>query len=112
MHKLQTVARTLLILAAAGMATTPADAARRGAERGYGYVTAESRYGSGTVTAPVRPGRNGRAEVRLPGGTWIECAFSCRDTLRRETVDFWKSREWPYGSAGDGVGYLHFEFGY
>ncbi|HWB45656.1 MAG TPA: hypothetical protein VG900_09470 [Hyphomicrobiaceae bacterium] len=110
MRKLHTIAGALVIAAAAGTAATSADAARRGADPGYGYVTAESRYGGGTITAPVRPARNGRAEVRLPGGTWIECRFSCRDTLRRETVDFWKSREWPYGSAGDGVGYLHFEF--
>jgi hypothetical protein len=26
----------------------------------------------------------------MPGGTWIGCKGSCRDTLRDETVDFWE----------------------
>jgi hypothetical protein len=72
-----------------------------------GYVTAESRYGGGTVTAPVRPGPRGQPQVRLPGGTWIDCRQTCSDTLRRETVDFWQSRG-PFGP--DGPGYLHFRF--
>lgn len=55
------------------------------------YVAADSRYGHGTVSGPVRAGRKGY-EVRLPGGTWIDCARSCSETLRRETVDFWESR--------------------
>lgn len=86
----------------------PADAWGRKRERlDRGYVTAESRYGGGTVTAPVRPGPSGRPQVQLPGGTWIDCAYSCTDTLRRETVDFWQSRG-PFGP--DGPGYLHFRF--
>jgi hypothetical protein len=64
-------------------------AARRGA---YEWITVESRYGYGTVSAPTRPGRFGY-EVRLPGGTWISCKMDCRGTLREETVDFWKKRE-------------------
>jgi hypothetical protein len=72
-----------------------------------GYVTAESRYGGGTITAPVRPGPRGRPQVQLPGGTWIDCQQTCSDTLRRETVDFWQSRG-PFGP--DGPGYLHFRF--
>jgi hypothetical protein len=96
------VAVTLVQLAAPG-----ADAQRRrGADPGYGYVTAESRYGTGTITAPVRYGSHGRLEVRLPGGTWLECGRSCRDTLRRETIDFWHSQE----RKGDGPGYLQFRF--
>jgi hypothetical protein len=73
------------------------------------YITVESRYGTGTVTAAVRQGPSGRLEVRLPGGTWIECRQSCHDTLRRETVDFWQNHG-PPRSGGDGPGYLHFEF--
>jgi hypothetical protein len=74
-----------------------------------GYVTAESRYGTATVTAPVRYGPAGRLEVRLPGGTWIECRANCQDTLRRESVDFWKERGYPK-AGGDGPGYIHFGF--
>jgi hypothetical protein len=87
---------------------TEADAQVRRRDAGYGYVTAESRYTSATITAPVRYGPHGRLEVRLPGGTWLECGLSCRDTLRRETIDFWWSRD-PRGTP-DGPGYLKFRF--
>jgi hypothetical protein len=59
-----------------------------GAEARGGTVTACSRYGNGCYTAPVRPGKFG-PEMRLKGGTWIDCRGSCKDTLREETVDFW-----------------------
>jgi hypothetical protein len=108
--------RFLLLATLAGLAlslpmvrTADAQQRRGPAPPGYGYVTAESRYGTGVVTAPVRNGPAGRLEVRLPGGTWIECGRSCRDTLRRETVDFWKDRGYPRG-GGDGPGYLEFRF--
>jgi hypothetical protein len=70
-----------------------------------GVVTAESRYGSATVSGPTRSNARGRREVRLPGGTWVECAYSCSDTLRRETVDFWQGRDTRVGPA-DGPGYF------
>jgi hypothetical protein len=82
---------------------------RRDVGKRYVYVTADSRYGGASITAPVREGLKRRLEVRLPGGTWIECARSCSDTLRRETVDFWKERGHPRG-GGDGPGYLNFKF--
>lgn len=44
----------------------------------------------------------------MPGGTWIECGRSCRDTLRRETVDFWQSRNAPNSPYVDGPGYFSF----
>ncbi|MCL4768400.1 MAG: hypothetical protein KJZ80_19455 [Hyphomicrobiaceae bacterium] len=56
-----------------------------------GYVVAESRFGHGVVTGPVRRVRTGY-EVRMPGGTWIACRRSCSETLRVETVDFWENR--------------------
>lgn len=28
-------------------------------------------------------------KVRLPGGTWVDCAGDCKNTLRVKTVDFW-----------------------
>jgi hypothetical protein len=64
------------------------------ATRGYpgvpAYVVAESRFGNGTVTGPVRPFQYGY-QVRMPGGTWIDCRRSCSETLRVETVDFWEN---------------------
>jgi hypothetical protein len=56
-----------------------------------GTVTAQSRFGHGTVSGPVRTTRFGR-EVRLPGGTWEVCARSCSETLRVSTVDFWEAQ--------------------
>ena len=73
-----------------------------------GYVTAESRYGTATVSGPVRRGARGRLEVGLPGGTWIECVRSCSETLRRETVDFWENHGNgnSNNSGSDGPGYF------
>lgn len=62
-----------------------------------GYVTAESRFGNGTASGPVRYAKFGR-EVRLPGGTWVACRRSCSETLRVETVDFWEG-----GMGGNGA---------
>ena len=103
-------AATVALLGLISTVSMPFSAEAWGARRerlDRGYVTAESRYGGGTVTAPVRPGPRGRSQVRLPGGTWIDCQQTCSDTLRRETVDFWQSRG-PFGP--DGPGYLHFRF--
>lgn len=55
------------------------------------YVVAESRFGNGTVVGAVRPSRYG-FQVRMPGGTWIDCRRSCAETLRVETVDFWENQ--------------------
>ena len=75
-----------------------------------GEVTAESRYGTATVSGPVRRGGHDRLEVRLPGGTWIECGRSCSETLRHQTVDFWQnfggSGRGDAASNNDGPGYL------
>jgi hypothetical protein len=70
-----------------------------------GYAHADSRFGHGSVSGPVRRGPRGLLEVRMPGGTWIDCGRSCSDTLRRETVDFWENHGGP-NATGDGVGYL------
>lgn len=69
-------------------------------------VTIDSRYGHGTMSGPVRPGARGGNEVRMPGGTWIDCGRHCDETQRRETVDFWESRD-TKTNPGDGPGYLH-----
>lgn len=57
-----------------------------------GKVRACSSYGNGCYTAPVRQGKWGR-EMRLRGGTWIDCRGDCRRTLREETVDFWETQQ-------------------
>jgi hypothetical protein len=90
--------------------SSPADARdgyrHRAGYPGPGYVVAESRWGKGTVTGAVRPGRHGW-QVRLPRGTWIDCGRSCSDTLRRATVDFWESNG-PQ-AKDTGPGYFNFE---
>ncbi len=70
-----------------------------------GYVTAESRYGVATITAPVREGTRG-LQVQLPGGTWYDCDRSCSEKLRRETIDFWQNHNGTRGAEVDGPGYF------
>lgn len=59
-------------------------------------VTAKSRFGNGSITAPVRHEADGW-RVRLPGGHWVYCRRSCAETLRVETIDFFDAN-----SAGSG----------
>jgi hypothetical protein len=70
-----------------------------------GQVSIESRYGHGSVSGPVRRGAR-NLEVRLPGGTWMDCGKSCGETLRRETVDFWENHSGGRDSGPDGPGYF------
>jgi len=85
-----------LILAILLAASTPLIGAPHAAadfvnrkERASGSVTACSNYGRWECyQAPVRRGKFG-AEMRLRGGTWVDCEGDCRDTLRRLTVDYW-----------------------
>ncbi len=102
-----------LATAAAGLSATPAAADRYGRHRyepDYGdrYVVAESRYGRGTVSGPVRRGPNGRWQVRMPHGTWIYCVRSCSETLRRQTLDFWESNGQDAPDVGPGYFTLWF----
>jgi hypothetical protein len=69
-----------------------------------GYVYAESNFGHGSISGPVRPGPRGGWEVRLPRGTWIDCGRDCADTLRRQTVDIWENM--GRDGADQGSGYL------
>jgi hypothetical protein len=98
-------------VAAALVAPAEAGARRAGEEPRSGFVTAESRYSSQTITAPVRVSADGRREVRLPGGTWIECRRSCSNTLRQETIDFWYIRTNVDPSGDDGPGYFTLRIG-
>ena len=106
---LASMAALMLAIAGDALSATATAQPRREPGPRYVYVTAESRYGGASITAPVRTGPKGRLEVRLPGGTWLECGRSCSDTLRRETVDFWKERGAPR-QGGDGPGYLQRKF--
>ena len=100
-------------LLAAGLAIPTASpvAADRNPPGIVGFVTADSRYSGQSVRGPVRRGPQGQLEVRLPGGTWLECGLSCSDTLRRQTVDFWRNHGGrPRSDGGDGPGYLQFKW--
>lgn len=84
---------TAVVLSFASMADAQTRNTRSGAT-----VTACSQYGNGCQTVPLRRGANDD-EFRLPGGTWMRCKQSCKDTLRREVIDFWETlRE----DSGDG----------
>jgi len=54
------------------------------------YVVAHSRHGNGSVEGAVRPVRNGW-QVRLPGGTWVNCRRSCAETLRVQSIDLFET---------------------
>lgn len=82
----------LLGVSAAGLGASDAEARSRQPAPAPDYVVAESRFGHGTVSGAVRPGRNGGYEVQSPGGNWLICGRSCSETLRTETVDFWENR--------------------
>jgi hypothetical protein len=107
-HRTASTALAGLLLATASL-SAEAQGYRYGPSRGD-YVVAESHFGKGTVSGPVRPGRHG-LEVRLPGGTWIDCGRSCSDTLRRQSVDFWENQGGSQAKDA-GRGYFNWRFGY
>lgn len=82
-----------------GAATAAFAGERAGYDRGTGTVVAESRWGHGTVSGPVRYTRVGR-QVRLPNGTWEHCRRSCSETLRVSSVDFWEVQQGIDGECG------------
>ena len=73
------------------IAVACAFATMTGAALARDVVTAESRFGNGSVTAPVRDTTKG-PQVRLPGGSWVYCRKSCSETLRVETVDIFENQ--------------------
>jgi len=87
------------------VASLPADAGflRRKPERPV--AVAESHYGNGTVSGPVREVSTGY-EVRLPSGTWVACRTSCSETLRVQTVDLFETdgRMTGYGTMQNECG--------
>ena len=86
-HAGAAIALAATLAGVAGVADAATKRSGKSAD-GYQWVTAVSAYSSNTISAPTRPSQWGR-EVRLPGGTWIDCAGDCRDKLRETTVDFW-----------------------
>jgi len=102
------IVATSLALAAAALATMAgAEPRYRGGYGGEGYVVAESRWGHGTVSGPVRRGPHG-LQVRTPGGNWIDCVRNnCRETLRLKTVDLFETMG-PNAVDG-GPGYFRYE---
>jgi hypothetical protein len=89
---MKTMAMCAALAAGVLVASVAAEAqGRRAHFGGPDHVVAESRFGHGTVSGPVRRARVGW-EVRMPGGTWIPCRRSCSETLRVETVDFWENK--------------------
>jgi hypothetical protein len=114
---MQGMTRALAPYAAAAMLGLVVAAAQSPTEaQGYGrygsgprYVVAESQFGNGTISGPIRPGPHGW-QVRMPRGTWIDCVRSCSDTLRRATIDFWQTN--GPNAPGSGRGYLTWEFSF
>lgn len=92
---------------ATGLSAAGADASPRYRGGQEGYVVAESRWGHGTVSGPVRRGPRG-LQVRTPGGNWIDCVRNnCSETLRLKTVDLFETMG-PNAVDG-GPGYLRWE---
>ena len=79
-----------LLCAAVALSANLAQPAAAAGKRSGG-VTACSAYGNGCYTAPIRRGKWG-PEMRLKGGTWIDCRGDCEQTLREETIDFWETQ--------------------
>lgn len=93
MNMIKSAIAAVMMLAATGaaQARSPVRDGPGPGRGAYESVTECSRYGNGCYTALVRQGRFG-PEMRLKGGTWIDCKGSCKDTLREETVDFWETQ--------------------
>lgn len=72
---------------------------------GQTWVHAESHYGSGRISAPIRYNSKG-PQIRLPGGNWIYCDHTCSETLRLATVDFWQSQAANHDDGDGGCGLI------
>ena len=97
-----------LVCAATVIGTASEAEARRRPPPAYdGYVTAESRWGHGTASGPVRRGKWGW-QVRLPGGTWVDCVRNnCSETLRLQALDMFESM--GRDAIDGGPNYFHWE---
>ncbi len=77
-----------MLLSVSALVVPPPEAGNAGPR--YGRVTAHSYYGNGSVTGAVRKTGN-YYQVQLPSGFWEDCEGDCRETLRRQHLDFWRS---------------------
>lgn len=90
------LSRTALALALAAPSCASAADARPRYYSGTAdaYITVGSRYDPGqTISAPVRRTPDGRAQVKLPGGSWTDCGGSCYEALRVWAFQFWDINE-------------------
>ena len=64
---------------------------------GTGQITVTSRrppYQSMTLqTRDVRINAVSFKEVKLPGGTWIDCSGDCRQAARDASTDIWEAQD-------------------
>ena len=90
--------RGSIVLVLAGTVLVPSAAAVAAGDRGK--VTACSRFGNGCVTAQVRQTPKG-PQYRSAAGDWVWCGYSCEETLRVRTVDFWE-QQGGLTAEGDG----------
>ncbi|MCU0955632.1 MAG: hypothetical protein MUC37_13790 [Hyphomicrobium sp.] len=90
--------RAAIVLVLAGTVLVPPVAAVAAGDRGK--VTACSRFGNGCVTAQVRQTPKG-PQYRGEAGDWVWCGYSCEETLRVRTVDFWE-QQGGLTAEGDG----------
>lgn len=105
---LKTTASAFLLVSTACLGlTSTADARARRNSGQFEIVTADSRFGNGSVTGAVRPSQNGW-EVQLPSGDWVGCRRSCEETLRVQTVDIFETngRMTGYGTFQNQCGLL------
>jgi hypothetical protein len=78
-------------IAAIGLATAAAFALALPAQandKKYGVAACSKNNTTNCKTGAVQNYNMGQ-KVRLPGGTWVDCAGDCQDELRQKTVDFW-----------------------
>ncbi|MFM1816468.1 MAG: hypothetical protein RLZ98_3163 [Pseudomonadota bacterium] len=97
-----------MIAILAGYLAGPADAFGRhdyGLAPGQKWVHAESEFGNGGISAPVRYTSKG-PQIQLPGGTWMFCDHTCSETLRLATVDFWESQNGRHGDGDTSCGLI------
>lgn len=87
----------LTVLAFAGI-SSPQKAEAKRYHDGYDRIKIVSRFSPNKyIIAPVRPGRHGDRQVRLPNGRWLDCARNCRWTVQKEYLDFWEFQQNPFG---------------
>jgi len=94
----RTLILAILAVSTAFVATTAEAGRRRTESYANGYVTAESRFGHGSITGAVRETNVG-PQVQLPSGSWVYCRRSCSETLRVETVDQFENPGHNFGAT-------------